>query len=66
MTKFEVRVVREVPDEEVTLEIEAETPEEAKRLALEDAKRNEDLYFGPIEVPALFADDPEPMEEEAE
>jgi len=64
MPKYEVRVVREVLDEEVLLEIEAPNEDIAKALAITEAMRDADLYFGPIEDPAYFADDPELMEED--
>jgi hypothetical protein len=64
MPRYEVRVIREVLTEEVVLEIEAKDEEEAKFLAIAEAVRDADLYFGPVEDPAYFADDPELVEEE--
>lgn len=64
MAKWEVEVTREIPEERTILEVEADTEEEAQRLAIEDAKKNEDLYFGPVEDPYFEIIDIHPMEDE--
>lgn len=64
MPKFEITVERYFKPETVTLEIEATTRDEAEDLAITQARKNEELYFGErigaepsFEVSDIYGDD---------
>jgi hypothetical protein len=51
MPRWEVRVTRDLENEYADTEVEAPDWEEAKRLAVEEAKEWPEKYFGPVAPP---------------
>ena len=58
---YEVRVIRVIEEESIDIEIRASSEEEAKALALKEARANHALLFSDIGEPSYEATDAEPI-----
>ena len=54
MPKFEVRVTRDLDDQDVDIDVEAPDWEEAKRRAIAEVAANSHAYFGPVPPPEFY------------
>ena len=63
MSKWQIRVTRDLDGEYVDLEIEADTFFRAKMIAVNDAIKNQDTYFGEVPKPSFGVD---PMDDDEE
>lgn len=56
MPKYSVRVLRTYPEDDVDLDVEADTPEEASDKAEAEAKARCDYLFGATPDPSIHVD----------